>query len=277
MEQRARETAESDALAASRDYEQRISRLEQQLQQHNFSSSGPDSHPSEPPARAGPGYRWVLVKEGENPPDPPPFHPASLPDVVPPSLVSDQSQGLNHLDDGFSFSSILGSHMGDQPFPLTSPSKPHSPFNNHGSFSRTSISGSAGPLLAADAEALRAALRLKLTEFAVLQDQVRELKLTRDQLAEELVKATQQSNMASEALETMSSLRQEVEASQAKYIAAVEMLGEKDEALEELRADLQDVKNLYRDQIEYLVNAVVAATPPSSPSPKQLNESGVAA
>ena len=122
-------------------------------------------------------------------------------------------------------------------------------------------------MLAADAEALRAALRMKQTEFAALNEQVRELKLTRDQLAEELVKATQKSDQAAEALGAVSSLREEVEASQAKYIAAVELLGEKDEVLEELRADLEDVKNLYKDQIEYLVNAVVASTPVKSSSP----------
>ena len=153
--------------------------------------------------------------------------------------------------------------MGDL---VSSPSKSFYPSS---SLIRTSISGGAGPMLAADAEALRAALRMKQTEFVALQEQVRELKLTRDQLAEELVQATQQSSMATEALETVSSLREEVEASQAKYIAAVEMLGEKDEALEELRADLEDVKNLYKDQIEDLVNAVVTATPPSSPSPME--------
>ena len=47
-----------------------------------------------------------------------------------------------------------------------------------------------------------------------------------------------------------------------RYVAAVELLGERDEALEELRADLQDVKNLYRDQIEYLVKQLT--TPPGS-------------
>lgn len=31
------------------------------------------------------------------------------------------------------------------------------------------------------------------------------------------------------------------------------MLGERDEALEELRADLMDVKNLYKDQIEFML------------------------
>ena len=37
--------------------------------------------------------------------------------------------------------------------------------------------------------------------------------------------------------------------------------------ISELRADLEDVKNLYKDQIEYLVNAVVASTPVKSSSP----------
>lgn len=32
-----------------------------------------------------------------------------------------------------------------------------------------------------------------------------------------------------------------------RYVAAVELLGERDEALEELRADLMDVKTLLRD------------------------------
>lgn len=38
-----------------------------------------------------------------------------------------------------------------------------------------------------------------------------------------------------------------------RYVAAVELLGERDETLEELRADLMDVKNLYREQIEFMV------------------------
>ncbi len=37
-----------------------------------------------------------------------------------------------------------------------------------------------------------------------------------------------------------------------RYVAAVELLGERDESLEELKADLMDVKQLYREQIEYM-------------------------
>lgn len=104
-------------------------------------------------------------------------------------------------------------------------------------------------------------------------------------MAEELVSSTHKSEKASDALAAAAALSKEVELSQQRcdaylmmfeiqyqinilihstpiykpyiisirYTAAVELLGERDEALEELRADLMDVKLLYRDQIEYLV------------------------
>ncbi len=50
-----------------------------------------------------------------------------------------------------------------------------------------------------------------------------------------------------------------------RYAAAVEMLGERDESLEELRADLEDVKNLYRDQIEFMVMQLVEYQQPQQP------------
>lgn len=45
----------------------------------------------------------------------------------------------------------------------------------------------------------------------------------------------------------------------------MELLGEREERLEELEADLQDVKQLYRDQIEYMCEQVVALTPKNTP------------
>ena len=38
------------------------------------------------------------------------------------------------------------------------------------------------------------------------------------------------------------------------------MLGEKEERLEELKADLQDVKQLYKDQIEFMVEQLAHLT-----------------
>ena len=43
-------------------------------------------------------------------------------------------------------------------------------------------------------------------------------------------------------------------------MACTEMLGEKEERLEELRADLQDVKQLYKDQIEFMVEQLAPHT-----------------
>lgn len=44
----------------------------------------------------------------------------------------------------------------------------------------------------------------------------------------------------------------------------MELLGEREERLEELREDLQDVKMLYRDQIEYMVEQVGAPALPGA-------------
>lgn len=46
---------------------------------------------------------------------------------------------------------------------------------------------------------------------------------------------------------------------QARYRAAVELLGERDEEVEELRADIQDVKELYKEQIALLVEQAADA------------------
>jgi hypothetical protein len=61
----------------------------------------------------------------------------------------------------------------------------------------------------------------------------------------------------------------------ARYTAAVELLGERDEKLEELKADLQDVKELYKDQIEFMVAQLTAlhsagVTPPPQPEQQSL-------
>jgi len=54
-------------------------------------------------------------------------------------------------------------------------------------------------------------------------------------------------------------LQAEYQQLEARYAAAVELLGERDEQLEEMAADLADVKQLYKQQIEALV-AQLAAT-----------------
>lgn len=53
----------------------------------------------------------------------------------------------------------------------------------------------------------------------------------------------------------------------ARLAAAEELLGEREERLAELSADLADVKLLYKDQIEFMVEQLaIAKTPPASPA-----------
>jgi uncharacterized protein YoxC len=48
-------------------------------------------------------------------------------------------------------------------------------------------------------------------------------------------------------------LKQETEEMRTRYNTALELIGEKDEELEELRADIVDMKDLYKKQINELL------------------------
>ena len=45
---------------------------------------------------------------------------------------------------------------------------------------------------------------------------------------------------------------------QARHAAAVELLGEREEALAELRADVEDMRSVYRQQIDALATQLAA-------------------
>jgi hypothetical protein len=70
---------------------------------------------------------------------------------------------------------------------------------------------------------------------------------------------------AADAVKRMPELLAEYRQLEQRYTAAVELLGERDEQLEEMAADLTDVKQLYKQQIEALVAqlAEVGAAQPS--------------
>jgi F0F1-type ATP synthase delta subunit len=58
---------------------------------------------------------------------------------------------------------------------------------------------------------------------------------------------------ASDAVRDLPKMQQALQELQARYAAAVELVGERDEQLEELTNDLEDVKQMYRQQIETLL------------------------
>lgn len=78
-------------------------------------------------------------------------------------------------------------------------------------------------------------------------------------LASQLVTEAQRLAKAEVALLDVQEVERKYEDLQHRYRSCVELLGEKDEKLSELEADLRDIKEVYRDQISYLAEQLQVA------------------
>ncbi|KAK7261807.1 hypothetical protein RIF29_28127 [Crotalaria pallida] len=101
-----------------------------------------------------------------------------------------------------------------------------------------------------------AALRQKEGELASYMSRLASLESIRDSLAEELVQMTEQCEKLRAEATLLPGLRSELEALRRRHSAALELMGERDEELEELRADIVDLKEMYREQVNLLVNKI---------------------
>ncbi|KAL0429845.1 UNVERIFIED_CONTAM: Golgin candidate 5 [Sesamum radiatum] len=101
-----------------------------------------------------------------------------------------------------------------------------------------------------------AALRQKEGELASYASRLASMESIRDSLAEELVKMTAQCEKLRGEAATLPGVRAELEALRRRHSAALELMGERDEELEELRADIVDLKEMYREQVNLLVNKI---------------------
>ncbi|XP_042417236.1 golgin candidate 5-like isoform X2 [Zingiber officinale] len=110
--------------------------------------------------------------------------------------------------------------------------------------------------------AYEASLRHKDGEVASYISRLASLEAIRDSLAEELVKMTEQCEKLRAEAATLPGLRAELEALRRRHSAALELMGERDEELEELRADIIDLKEMYREQVDLLVDRTVKAQEP---------------
>mmetsp|Transcript_11175 Transcript_11175/g.68897 ORF Transcript_11175/g.68897 Transcript_11175/m.68897 type:complete len:585 (-) Transcript_11175:3852-5606(-) len=111
---------------------------------------------------------------------------------------------------------------------------------------------------------LKTLLRMRTKELEAAEERCSNLERTRDVLAEELVLLTTAVDNAQRAQEHASLLQSDFEQLQRRHITALELMGEKEEMLEELLADLEDIKSLYRDHIELLIDQLVQAKSSSS-------------
>jgi len=91
-------------------------------------------------------------------------------------------------------------------------------------------------------------LTLDLSEHS-LQKKIKDLESTRDRLSNELVQAEQRVAEGIAAKTKLDGVSAEVSSLRKKLAAATELLGEREERIEELRADLQDIKEGYKQQL----------------------------
>ncbi|XP_042476769.1 golgin candidate 5-like [Macadamia integrifolia] len=101
-----------------------------------------------------------------------------------------------------------------------------------------------------------ATLRQKDGELASYMSRLASLESIRDSLSEELVKMTEECEKLRAETVALPGLRAELEAIKQRHHSALELMGERDEELEELRADIVDVKEMYREQVNMLVNKI---------------------
>ncbi|XP_047307270.1 golgin candidate 5 [Impatiens glandulifera] len=104
--------------------------------------------------------------------------------------------------------------------------------------------------------AFEAALRQKEGELASYMSRLASMDSIRDSLAEELVKMTAECEKLRVEASMLPGIRAELEALRRRHSAALELMGERDEELEELRADIVDMKEMYREQVNMLVNKI---------------------
>ncbi|GAB2293529.1 hypothetical protein Dimus_027736 [Dionaea muscipula] len=104
--------------------------------------------------------------------------------------------------------------------------------------------------------AFEAALRQKEGELSSYMSRLASMESIRDSLADGLVRMTEQCEKLRTEAALLPSIRAELEALRRRHTAALELMGERDEELEELRNDIVDLKEMYREQVNLLVNKI---------------------
>ncbi|KAI9330428.1 TATA element modulatory factor 1 TATA binding-domain-containing protein [Obelidium mucronatum] len=90
-------------------------------------------------------------------------------------------------------------------------------------------------------------------QVSSLQAQLHMVTKTRDELAEELVKATSDASDAKTSAATIQSLESQLGELNRRYMAALELLGEKMEKVEDLQQNIDELKRIQKIEIEELM------------------------
>uniref|UniRef100_A0A9J7YGK6 TATA element modulatory factor 1 n=1 Tax=Cyprinus carpio carpio TaxID=630221 RepID=A0A9J7YGK6_CYPCA len=102
-------------------------------------------------------------------------------------------------------------------------------------------------------ESLQSQLKLREGEIAQLQMEIASLERSRTVMAEELVRLTNQNDEMESKVQEIPRLKVQLKDLEQRHNTILQMYGEKAEEAEELRLDLDDVKNMYKTQIDELL------------------------
>ncbi|KAI8806168.1 TATA element modulatory factor 1 TATA binding-domain-containing protein [Cladochytrium replicatum] len=112
-------------------------------------------------------------------------------------------------------------------------------------------------------ERLQSALKQYEGQMAALKTQLQMAGQSRDEMAEELVKVTNEVEESRKLGAEFERFKMEHSALNSRYLASLELLGEKEERVQELEQDIQDLKDMYRTIFETRT-AGASGPPPTS-------------
>ncbi|KAM7296383.1 TATA element modulatory factor [Ixodes scapularis] len=104
-------------------------------------------------------------------------------------------------------------------------------------------------------ESLQSQLKMREGEVGHLQGQIGQLERCRESLSQELISLAGKHEQWEQELQELRGVRKLYEETNQKYNTLLQMYGEKVEEAEELRLDLEDVKSMYKAQINELINS----------------------
>ncbi|GAM16985.1 hypothetical protein SAMD00019534_001600 [Acytostelium subglobosum LB1] len=105
-------------------------------------------------------------------------------------------------------------------------------------------------------EVYQANITQKDGEIAILQSKLNTAESSRKKLEDQLIKLTSSNEQLLLDSKELKGLKTQVSEIQQRYSTALEMLGEKEEQVNELRMDIVDMKELYRNQVNELLSKI---------------------
>ncbi|KAF7722332.1 hypothetical protein EC973_003422 [Apophysomyces ossiformis] len=175
-------------------------------------------------------------------------------------LKAEQANGMKNLEVPPSIAADNNDELGKSGKALH---MANDPADNPAISSRSSIDGSHIGITTSSPSAqnvvierLQANIRQLENQLSFYQTQLQSSSQSRDELSEEMLHMTLEMDKLRNECKAVHELERQHEELNARYQASLELLGERTEQVEELKADVNDVKEMYRNQIVELVQKI---------------------